>query len=331
MSVIHRAMQDSWQELAEQLDLKVKKCVSYSQLKRVIRGIDIESFNAINAQYFGSTVSQQEPHWQSVDGKELCGSIDGVLGQKRGQSVVSLTVHQTGQSEIVGYYDGSKESEKPVVTAYFEEVGPLKGGYTFDALHTFPRNMELIHQRAGLYLAQVKANQKVLLEDCELIHRHLGANHHSHQCQKGHGRVETRRAWGYELDAASLEERWEGSGIRSLLVIERLRYQIKTRKQSSETAYWVSNQVLDSQSFDELIEAIRGHWAVEVHHHIRDVQMGEDRMITRNPREARVMAGFITTATNMLMSQGQNLAELRERLTRNQELVDPLFKRKNVL
>ena len=331
MSVIHRAMEDSWCELAEQLGLQVAKCVSYPQIKRILIGIDIESFNVINAQYFGSTVSQQGLHWQSLDGKELCGSIDGILGQKRGQSVVSLTAHQTGQSEVVGYYDGSKESEKPVATVYFQQAGPLKDGYTFDALHTFPRNLELIHQRGGVYLAQVKGNQKVLREDCELIHQHIRADYFEQKIEKGHGRVETRRAWGYELNEASLEKRWNGAGLSSLLVVERVRYQTKTQKQSCETAYWVSNQVLDRQRFAELAEAARGHWSVEVHHYIRDVQMGEDRLVTRNSKEARVMAGFITTATNMLVGQRQNVSELRERMTRNMALVDPLFKRNNFL
>ena len=259
------------------------------------------------------------------------GSIDGVLGQKRGQCVVSLTAHEGAQCEVIGYYDGSKESEKPVVTAYLEQVGPLMDGYSFDALHTFPRNLELIHQRGGTYLAQIKGNQATLLEDCELIHQHLLADHHSEQSEKGHGRVEMRRAWGYGLHGASLEARWDQTGTTSLLVVERTRYHTKTRRQSCETAYWVSNQVLDKQKFVELIEATRRHWAVEVHHHIRDVQMGEDKMVTRNPKEARVIAGFITTATNMLAGQSQNLSELRERLTRNRTLVDPLFKRNKVL
>ena len=121
MSVIHRAMQDCWCQLATDMGIEVKKCVSYSQLKRILRRIDIESFNAINVEYFGSAVGQQGQHWRSFDGK--------------------------------------KESERPVVTAYFEQVGPLKDGYSFDALHTFPHNMELIDQRGGTYLAQVKDNQ----------------------------------------------------------------------------------------------------------------------------------------------------------------------------
>lgn len=232
---------------------------------------------------------------------------------------------------VIGYYDGSKESEKPVVTAYFQQLGPLMDGYSFDALHTFPRNLELIHQRGGVYLAQVKSNQPTLREDCELIHQHLLADYCGGHSEKGHGRVETRRAWGYGLQGGGLETRWDQAGIASLLVVERVRYHTKTRRQSCETAYWISNQVLDEQRFAELIEATRKHWAVETHHYIRDVQMGEDRMVTRNPKEARVIAGFITMATNMLAGQSQNLSELRERLTRNQALVDPLFKRNKVL
>ena len=234
---------------------------------------------------------------------------------------------------MVGYYDGKKESERPVARAYFEQVGPLKDGYSFDALHTFPHNMELIDQRAGTYLAQVKDNQQALLEDCRLIHKHLPSECSGEQCEKGHGRVETRRARGYSLNKSSLAERWKDAGIASLLVVERERHNTKTQKQSHETAYWVSNRTIDRQGFAELVKAARRHWTVEVHHYIRDVQMGQDKMVTRNAKEARVIAGFITAATNMLVlaSQDQSISELRERLTRNHALVDPLFKRKEFL
>lgn len=327
MSVIHRAMKDCWRQLAQDLGVEVERCVSYSQIKRIIRSIDIETFNSINESYFGSIVVCQGQVWRSADGKELRGSIDGALGEKRGQNVVSLTDHRGGQSTVIGYYDGLKESEKPVVTAHFEQAGPLKDGYSFDALHTFPRNLELIDQRGGTYLAQVKGNQAVLLEDCKLIDQHLLADYCQQQCEKGHGRVETRRAWGYGLPAWGLESRWGQTGINSLLVVERSRYNTKTQKKSCETAYWVSNQPLDKERFVDLAEAARGHWAVEVYHRIRDVQMGEDQMVIRNPKEARVVAGFITTAVNLLAKQGGNRSELREKLTREHALVDPLFKR----
>jgi len=117
-------------------------------------------------------------------------------------------------------------------------------------------------------------------------------------------------------------------------VVKRQRYNTKTQKQSCETAYWVSNQALDGQKFAELLEATRRHWAVEpgrraAHHHIREVQTGEEKIVTKNAKETRVIAGFITTAINMLVSasRDQSISEFRERLTRNQALVDPLFKR----
>lgn len=34
------------------------------------------------------------------------------------------------QAMTVGYYEGKKESEKPVVTTHFEQVGPLKDSYS---------------------------------------------------------------------------------------------------------------------------------------------------------------------------------------------------------
>lgn len=327
VSVIHRVMEDDWRELSVQLGVKAKRCVSYTQLKRILASIDIESFNAINEAYFGSTVVQQGPCWKSADGKELRGSIDGAAGQTRGQSVVSLTEHQTGHSSVIGYYDGAKESEKPVVTGHFEQAGPLMDKFTLDALHTCPRNMALIDQRGGTYLMQVKGNQALLVEDCELIHQHLPSECHGEQSEKGHGRVETRRAWGYGLRGAGLEARWGEAGLATLLVVERVRYNTKTHRQSCQTAYWVSNQALDGEGFADLCQAARGHWAVEARHYVRDVQMGEDKMLISNPKEARVMAGFVTTATNLLARQGQNISQLRERLTRKPALVHTLFKR----
>ena len=64
-------MEEGWRDLSVQLGVKAKCCVSYTQLKRILASIDIESFNAVNEAYFGSTVVRQGPCWKSADGKEL--------------------------------------------------------------------------------------------------------------------------------------------------------------------------------------------------------------------------------------------------------------------
>ncbi len=48
--------------------------------------------------------------WNTIDCKELRGSIDGVKGEKRGKSIVLSVDHDTKSKEVLGYYSGKKES-----------------------------------------------------------------------------------------------------------------------------------------------------------------------------------------------------------------------------
>ena len=75
-----------------------------------------------------------------------------------------------------------------------------------------------------------------------------------------------------------------------------------------------------------MTNAVRNHWSVEVHHQIRDVQMGEDKMKISNKTEALVMASFMTVATNLLENYGGSIPILREKLTKNRSLIHSIFK-----
>ena len=100
----------------------------------------------------------------------------------------------------------------------------------------------------------------------------------------------------------------------------------KQRKNQAKKGYWISNQVLDNEGFKELVSAIRNHWSVEVHHQIRDVQMGEDAMKISNKDEAIVVASFLTLATNLVEKQGGSIAVLRKKLSKNWKLIPAIFK-----
>lgn len=329
MSVIHRSMLEDFGRLARTLGIATGRCISYSQLKRVIKTIDYESFNSINSDYFGKHISQESNKWKTIDGKELRGSIDGVKGQKRGQNIVNMISHQDSQSSIIGGYDGSKASEKVVVTDYFQalEVGN-RSNFTFDALHTSEQNLRLISQKGGCFLAQVKKNQRILLEDCQDIVFYQQAVCQKAEVQKGHGRVDERKYKAYEIDLDDLQPRWKETTTCTLITVERKRFSIKTGRQSIQTAYWISNQTADNKGFTELTEAIRKHWGIEVHHYDRDVQWGEDRMIMRDKAEANAVASFITVATNLFQKQDSNTSELREKITKNWKMIHTIFKPK---
>lgn len=332
LSYLHRLMQTACLDLSDTLGLLTRACVSYSQLKRILRGLDCRVFNQINEHFWGSSIANDGQNWYAIDGKELRGSIDGVLGEKRGQNVVSRSQHTGNESLIIDFYNGSKESEKVVVKQYFERAEDLKGKYTLDALHLSSDLLEIIHAKKGIYLVQLKANQKHLLEDCVLIKEHLRASYRCQSTQKAHGRLEVREGFGYDLNSASLESRWRDSHIQTLIVVDRRRVQLKTGKSSEEKSYWVSNMALDERTFEELFTAVREHWRVEVHHHCRDKQMGEDALITRNKNESRFMAICITFVINILDNQNPtNITQLREQYAQHTKNVYELFNRKPFL
>lgn len=328
VSYLHRLMQKECAVLCAELGLALRPCISYSQLKRIIGQIDYALFNKINEHFWGSRIEHEQQEWYAIDGKELRGSIDDVAGEKRAQNVVSRVPHHNKESLIIDFYNGSKESEKVLVQQYFEGREQLKGNYTLDALHLSRDLLQTIQAKQGTYLVQVKSNQKYLLEDCMHTAEHLPALYACKEVEKGHGRLEVRAGRAYPLNSESLETRWAGSGIQTLIVMERERTQLKTGKSSRETSYWVSNKALDTYSFEELFSAVRGHWQVEVHHFYRDTQMGEDALITRNENESRFIATCITMAINMLHHQKpKNMTQLREQYAYRDKNVYELFNR----
>ena len=156
MSVIHRGMVEDFFRLSKLLGVDFKKCVSYSQSKRILRSIVCQSFNDLNSLYFKATIHKINTKWYSLDGKELCGTIDKCSGKVRGVSIVNLTEHDSGYNEIIGQYDATKASEKPVVSNYLQEQDLTIKGFNFDGLHTSVGNLKTIQQEGGYLFGSIE-------------------------------------------------------------------------------------------------------------------------------------------------------------------------------
>ena len=65
---------------------------------------------------------------------------------------------------------------------------------TFDALHTQSQTLEMVQNGQGTYIAQVKANQAVLLEDLQDHTKLMAPVAEEQTSEKGHGRIEERKA-----------------------------------------------------------------------------------------------------------------------------------------
>src|SRR5688500_11394510 len=70
------------------------------------------------------------------------------------------------------------------------------------------------------------------------------------------------------------------------------------------TMYAVTNLTAYQASPGHLAEYIRGHWAIEALHHIRDVTFGEDGSQVRTGNAPRTMAALRNLAIGILRHHG---------------------------
>lgn len=324
-SSIVRQMKRDHKWLMRETGYTKDKSISDVQFRRVIDGLDVAGYNAVNDKYFGINICQSSSEWGSIDGKELRGSIDSSQGVTRGESVVKVVSHSNKESSIVGFYSANKESEKVVVKSAVAS-NKIKCKLSFDALHNSQALLEEIQQKGGIYLAQIKGNQKHLLGDLVDIHTHLPADDTKISQEKGHGRIEKREAFFYDIKIDGLEKKWKQTGINTLIVTEREVYQLKQKKTSIETAYHLCNMPLKNNT-DELFAAVRGHWSVENQNFTQDTLMCEDQIQCRKNNRMRAIASVFNVAINLIRKndKNQNLTAFRENLTHSKSQVSACF------
>ncbi len=273
LSSIHRHLTNHYEKLVVALGVEKQQPVSRPQLPRILEKVSVEVFDNLIFSHFGIKLNEGERKWLAIDGKELRGSI--ASGEKRGEAVVQAVAHENGQTIAQSYYCGQKESEVPTVRKLLERDELAKQKISLDALHCKPKTLEKIAGRGGKYLIGLKENQKQLLKEIIKTSDNLAILQKFVGMEKGHGRLETRRYEFYDLLEVEKAERWETCQIRTAIKVIRWREELKTGKKSEETSYYVSNEV---GNYEEIKEAIRGHWQVETNNHLRDVTLKEDRM-----------------------------------------------------
>lgn len=146
-------------------------------------------------------------------------------------------------------------------------------------------------------LVQVKANQPELLAACESLAKYTKPLETAIEMTKGHGRLEERTTQVFDVAKGWLPPPWE-SLIAAVIGVRRktiLRAPNNGQAIREETAWYVCTTRLPAAEFGG---AIRGHWGIEAHHHVRDVTFREDACrIRANPT---LMARLRTMALNIL-------------------------------
>jgi predicted transposase YbfD/YdcC len=185
---------------------------------------------------------------------------------------------------------------------------------TADALHTHPQAAEfLVTRKQAHYLLQVKANQPTLLARCTGLPWHR-VPVLDRTRDRGHGRVELRT-----LKAVTVHRFGFPHAAQVLQVTRKTRdLQANPRRWRTVVVYAITSLQFAQASPARLADLLRGHWAIEALHHLRDVTFAEDASQVRTGAGPSVMACLRNLVIGVLCRAGPvNLAAALRRHARD--------------
>jgi len=209
-----------------------------------------------------------------------------------------LVRHKDGNVLGQAFYNGKKESEKPCLQGLIEQTGAKNQKITTDALHLSPSTTEPINQAGGVFIIGLKNNQEILCTAMKNYATKATVIDQIVTVEKGHGRVERRSYFHYDISGQTFAKRWEKTEFKSLFKVQRERFICNAEKESNEVDYYISNG--EKAKEEDYFQAIRNHWSVEVSNHIRDVTFKEDQLKTKKKAVSKIFAGLRTLTIKLL-------------------------------
>jgi predicted transposase YbfD/YdcC len=185
---------------------------------------------------------------------------------------------------------------------------------TTDALQTRAEAAEfLVDEQRAHYLLVVKANQPLLLARCQGLPWHR-VPVLDRTGDRGHGRVEVRT-----LKAVSVHHFGFPHAAQVLQVARTTRgLHDHPRRCKTVTVYAVTSLTHAQAGPARLADLLRGHWAIEALHHLRDVTLAEDASQVRTGSGPHVMATLRNLVIGVLCRAGSiNLAAALRRHARD--------------
>jgi hypothetical protein len=225
LSAIHRSMEKKQAELCAFLNIEYESVISRSHLPIFLKYAHVEFLGQLVFQYFGVHLEFGVKVWVAIDGKELRGSI--LVGHKRGEAIVQALTHSNRMVYAQGYYNGSKESERPVVESLLLDKVLASQNLTMDALHFTPTILDLIAEAKGVFVVGLKGNQSEIIAYMEQLPKLTKHNFEFYKEYKGHGRQETQHFKAYDVSGEYFDKRWIKVKFQTMIQVKRTRFEKK--------------------------------------------------------------------------------------------------------
>jgi predicted transposase YbfD/YdcC len=233
----------------------------------------------------------------AVDGKTLRGAR-GAGADGRPAHLLACMDHAT-RAVLTQRQVGGAPEEVPAFAPLLAPLDLAGTVVTADALQTHPAAAEfLVSDKHAHYLFCVKANQPTLLARCQRLPWHR-VPVLDRTGDRGHGRVEVRT-----LKAVSVHRFGFPHAAQVLQVTRKTRALHTPRRFTTVTVYAVTSLPFEQASPARLADLVRGHWAIEALHHIRDVTLAEDASQVRTDGGPHVMATLRNLVIGVLCRAG---------------------------
>jgi predicted transposase YbfD/YdcC len=294
---VHRFIVVHFETLKKMFKLKWRHPPDESAVRRIIICVSPEEIERVFRQYSMKLTDNSDGIKQiCFDGKTLRGSFSR---SQRAQRI--FEAFSACDSIVLAHIplDSDKDSEIPALHEFLLSLDLEGVVVTADAMHCQKKNFEIADAKKAIFIAQVKGNQKALLEQAQLnCARKAPIFTHEGEWEKHHGRLEKRDYKVYEADLGYLAREWPF--VRRIVAVTRYREKIG-REPTLETSYYVSNGGLDDKQYHE---CIRKHWFIEnKNHYVRDATMREDFTVKR--RNPVIFATCLSAGLNIMRNIGE--------------------------
>ncbi|MEV0426570.1 ISAs1 family transposase [Micromonospora sp. NPDC050495] len=269
-----------------------------STFRRILAGVDADALDDTVGRWV--LASRPSPgagrQVYSVDGKTLRGSGPA------GAQVHLLAVLDQHTGAVLGQVDVDGKTNE--LTRFQPLLGPLDltaGVVTADALHTQREHARwLVDDKNAAYVFTVKKNQPRLYRQLKTL-PWAKIPIQDETSTRGHGRYDIRRLQAVTCTGPlALDFPHAVQALR----IRRRRLNQATGRWSTVTVYAITNLTAAQASPADLADWLRGHWAIETLHHIRDTTYAEDASRLRTGNAPRAMATLRNTAISLLRLAG---------------------------